>query len=227
MICENCGNDHTGEFGSGRFCSLKCSRSFSTKNNRTEISKKIANSLRKISLIRNCKICGTEFYSKIVRTKTCSSSECRKLNRSLCMLGTKSKSGPLRKKGSGGLRDGGGKSKVYEYISSHNEKMFLNLEELTIAKLLDDLKATWNRNTRGFEYEDNEKIRKFYPDFYVDELKSYVEYKGWITDQMRRKMNSAVSKNDFNLIIVVGKDERIKDDGISIEEFKRRLEEVL
>ena len=45
MICENCGNDHTGEFGSGRFCSLKCSRSFSTKSKRKEINEKVSISL--------------------------------------------------------------------------------------------------------------------------------------------------------------------------------------
>lgn len=45
MICENCGNDHTGEFGSRRFCSLKCSRSFSTKSKRKEINEKVSISL--------------------------------------------------------------------------------------------------------------------------------------------------------------------------------------
>jgi hypothetical protein len=224
MICENCENSHDGNYGSGRFCSLKCSRGFSTKNNRAKINEKISNSLRKFSLIRKCKICEAEFVSKKSTTKTCKSKECRAINRSLCMTGIKSKSGELRKKGSGGLRDGGGKSKVYEYISSHNEKMFLNSEELVIANLLDDLKTTWNRNKHGFEYEENGKIRKFYPDFYVDELKSYVEYKGWLTDSMRKKMTSAVNKNDLPLIIVVGKDVRFKDDGISIEDFKRKLE---
>lgn len=34
MICENCKNDHDGSYGSGRFCSSKCARGFSTKNNK-------------------------------------------------------------------------------------------------------------------------------------------------------------------------------------------------
>jgi 5-methylcytosine-specific restriction endonuclease McrA len=51
MICENCGIDHDGSFGSGRFCSSKCARSFSTKNKRHEINKKVSASLtgRKLS----------------------------------------------------------------------------------------------------------------------------------------------------------------------------------
>ena len=32
MICENCGKEHDGAYGSGRFCCSKCARSFSTKN---------------------------------------------------------------------------------------------------------------------------------------------------------------------------------------------------
>lgn len=42
MKCENCGNEHDGSYGSGRFCSKECARGFSTKSNREEISKKVS-----------------------------------------------------------------------------------------------------------------------------------------------------------------------------------------
>lgn len=45
MKCEKCQNEHDGGYGSGRFCSPKCSRSFSTAKNREEISKKVSVSL--------------------------------------------------------------------------------------------------------------------------------------------------------------------------------------
>lgn len=45
MICENCEIEHDGCFASGRFCSLKCSRSFVTKSKRSEINKKVSNKL--------------------------------------------------------------------------------------------------------------------------------------------------------------------------------------
>lgn len=32
MFCENCGKEHNGQYGSGRFCSKECAKSFSTKN---------------------------------------------------------------------------------------------------------------------------------------------------------------------------------------------------
>ena len=44
--CENCGKVMTEFYGSGRFCSAKCARGFSTKNNREEISRKVGDKLR-------------------------------------------------------------------------------------------------------------------------------------------------------------------------------------
>ena len=32
MVCENCGKEHLCNYGSGRFCSKECARSYSTKN---------------------------------------------------------------------------------------------------------------------------------------------------------------------------------------------------
>lgn len=45
MKCENCGKDHDGSYGSGRFCSVKCAKGFATKNKREEINKKVSKSL--------------------------------------------------------------------------------------------------------------------------------------------------------------------------------------
>lgn len=39
MICENCGKDHDGSYGSGRFCSSKCARSFSSKSDKNKGTK--------------------------------------------------------------------------------------------------------------------------------------------------------------------------------------------
>lgn len=42
MICENCGKEHDGSLRSGRFCSIRCARSFASKLNRSEKNKKIS-----------------------------------------------------------------------------------------------------------------------------------------------------------------------------------------
>lgn len=44
--CENCSIDHDGSIASGRFCSMKCCRSFSTKSKRKEINEKVSLKLK-------------------------------------------------------------------------------------------------------------------------------------------------------------------------------------
>jgi HNH endonuclease len=46
MECELCGDTHNGTYGSGRFCSSKCARSFSTKSKRNEINHKVSRTLK-------------------------------------------------------------------------------------------------------------------------------------------------------------------------------------
>lgn len=38
--CENCKSEHDGTYGSGRFCSTKCARGFSTKAKRKKSMKR-------------------------------------------------------------------------------------------------------------------------------------------------------------------------------------------
>ena len=45
MVCENCGSEHNGSYGSGRFCCEKCARGFSTKEKREEINEKVSKKL--------------------------------------------------------------------------------------------------------------------------------------------------------------------------------------
>lgn len=46
MYCEYCGKKHNGEYGSGRFCSEKCARGFSTKYAREKINQKVSEKLK-------------------------------------------------------------------------------------------------------------------------------------------------------------------------------------
>ena len=45
MKCEYCKKEHDGSYGSGRFCSGKCARGFSTKEKRQEINEKVSKKL--------------------------------------------------------------------------------------------------------------------------------------------------------------------------------------
>lgn len=44
-ICEKCGCTHDGLYGSGRFCSSKCARSFSSKNKTRDFYQRVGNKL--------------------------------------------------------------------------------------------------------------------------------------------------------------------------------------
>jgi hypothetical protein len=59
MACEKCGVQHDGSYASGRFCSSRCSRSFSTTAKRQEINKKVSLKLRKKEVV--CLACGWIF----------------------------------------------------------------------------------------------------------------------------------------------------------------------
>jgi hypothetical protein len=98
-ICENCGSDHNGEYGDSlkhkprggkskyRFCSVKCSRSYSTKEKRKEINKAVSLKLKKPKTekvkpilkkrkkkTKICMNCNEEFSGKdIYKRKYCSS----------------------------------------------------------------------------------------------------------------------------------------------------------
>jgi hypothetical protein len=93
MKCENCQSSHNGEYGSGRFCDIKCARSFSTKLKRKEINDKVSHSLvgrkltdehkkniekatnfnRKSKSIRSCLNCGENIHcSPSDKRKYCS-----------------------------------------------------------------------------------------------------------------------------------------------------------
>ena len=45
MECQNCKIQHDVKYGSGRFCSSKCARGFSTKSKRNEINSKVSKKL--------------------------------------------------------------------------------------------------------------------------------------------------------------------------------------
>lgn len=88
MNCENCEKEYEGKYGSGRFCSSKCARGFSTKAKRAEINKRVgvwAKINRPITLVEiECSTCRKIF--KMPKTKSSyryCSVECRKTGHSL------------------------------------------------------------------------------------------------------------------------------------------------
>ena len=63
MVCENCGKQHNGLFGSGRFCCKSCAVSFTNKQRtlKEETRNKISETLKILHKpkIKYCKFCGS------------------------------------------------------------------------------------------------------------------------------------------------------------------------
>lgn len=77
MICIRCEKEHDGTFGSGRFCSNKCSKSrVHSIETKSKISKKLAG--RTIGLIPEniCTKCGSSFQKKLRKDRKVLCSDC-------------------------------------------------------------------------------------------------------------------------------------------------------
>lgn len=76
--CDYCGKHHNGLYGSGRFCSSKCARGFSTKAKRKEINEAVSKTLTKpvITEDRLCLICDSIFNIDVNSNVKCCSRKC-------------------------------------------------------------------------------------------------------------------------------------------------------
>lgn len=213
-ICPCCLKEHNKPL---TFCSRSCANK---RNHSKETKQKISNSIRKYNYIdHKCCICEKYFSTlETVGNKTCSK-ECGAKLTALKNKGSKHSVKDSSKMG--GFRYNGGRNKLIEYTNIHNEQMILNADEIEVAKILDRLNVTWQRNKNGFVYKDEfEKERKFYPDFYIFEKDLFVEYKGWVTPKMIHKMKDASKRNKLKLKIIYSNDKRYKTMGLNLNDLK-------
>jgi len=90
-----------------------------------------------------------------------------------------------------------GRVKHYDY----NGFKLDGLWELEVAKYLDSKNIKWIKPNNGFEYEWNNDIHIYYPDFYLPEYNYYIEVKGYQRDRDLYKWQSV-----SNLIIIKRKE---------------------
>lgn len=81
--------------------------------------------------------------------------------------------------------------------------------EVHLAKWFDEHDVPWQRNKTSFEYV-YDKVRRYTPDFYLPEIDSYVEVKGWKTAKDEAKWKCF----PFKLIVLSGTD--LQNLGIAI-----------
>jgi hypothetical protein len=82
-----------------------------------------------------------------------------------------------------------GRCKKYKHISPIAGEVYLDgTWELKVAKWLDEKEYNWKRNTKRFQYTNLKgTISHYVPDFWVNELNSYIEVKGYETELDRCK----------------------------------------
>ena len=192
-ICENCEVSHTGEYGSGRFCSIKCSRGFSTKAKRKEINEKVSLKMKKDGHIKQCEFCGNDFKTKRKIKRFCNSScSTKKLHTDVDFREKIKKK--LDENGNwGGYQKNSsrGKSGWYKgyWCDSSYELVYV------IYNLEHNIK--FQRNKEGFEYIFNNKTYKYYPDFILDDG-TYIEIKNFLTEQVKEKIKQF--KHKLNIL---------------------------
>jgi len=202
--CENCEYEHTGEYGSGRFCSLKCARGFSTKAKRKEINEKVSKKLTTTELpfCKNCKTVRVKNNRRLFCSVTCSLKY-----RGGWTNHSKINWSEVNKKA---YREGknyvaGGTTKWYTYTSFDGKSIKVQGSyELRMCKILDH----WKKEKRIIDWEyTNDRIEyigidghshNYLFDFKVfDYGKSiwYIEVKGFIKENDYLKWRAVREQN--------------------------------
>lgn len=202
MLCEQCGQHHSGKYGSGRFCNRKCSGAYVRKYRTAASYRKVAKSLKSFYADNPDKITGWKLKppSKLDREKATiamkfklQSNEGRlKQSRALktyyqneTKIARDRRIASLKRalKGkSGGLRQGSGRGChgyfFNFYVDSTWEAAWLYYQLSKGNKP--------KRNRTGFVYTFNGKNHLFYPDFILNGV--YYEIKGWIDEKTKAKL---------------------------------------
>ena len=175
--CIRCGREFETELKNTRerkCCSIYCANSKPMSNETklkiresSKLSLKVKNAnkqRRKPKIIKICPMCNNQFEVNQCETHRiyCSKS-CYKNDKS-CQH---------RKCGSGGCREGSGKSKSGWYKGYYCGSSY----ELAWIIYHIDHKIKFQRNYEGFDYVYDGKIHKYYPDFIIDNV--YYEIKGF------------------------------------------------
>ena len=219
--CENCKIEHDGKYGSGRFCSEKCAKSFSTKFNRIRTNLKISSALKgkpsknkKPTIKKICQYCKHEFevipsykHQKFC-SRTCSDKGQKRNGWSVCHNKlNKEDWSRINKKSyaTGNNFVAGGTTKWYNYKNIKVQGTY----ELRACAILDKLKEL--KNILDWEYTNDKiqyigsdnKIHTYLLDFKIfntDGSFYYIEVKGYEKENDKLKWH-AVKNAGYTLIV--------------------------
>jgi hypothetical protein len=192
MICENCGSEHDENYGSGRFCSSKCAKGYSTKAKRKEINEKVSKKL-KINLDKECLKC-KKIFSLKKKTQLFCSISCSTSYNNL-------KNSKLRSEIAKKINFGGNRNSYAHgwYESKIAGKVYLESSyEYKVAKELDKNNIIWERP--NFLKWDN---KRYFPDFYLKEFNIYLDPKNdYLISKDFEKIKKVEEQNNVTILIL-------------------------
>lgn len=199
--CENCGNEHNETYGSGRFCSKKCAKGFSTKAKRSLINEIVSKKLLKRDYVkRNCPICEKEFITWGKKNKICCSKSCATTKRNN-LPENKIKSSNIAKKYFNGNRN----SYAHGWYNSPIAgKVFLESSyELKVAEELDKNNIQWIRPKYFYWINEKNETKRYFPDFYLIDYNVYLDPKNnFLINQDKDKIKRVIEQNNIKILVL-------------------------
>lgn len=202
MICKNCKKDTKNK----KFCSCSCAASYNNKfRKRTEESKKKTSD----SILKTIQLLPLETKLLYIEKRVKARKESQKIKKE---KQTKEKKrictfckNEFLYKGSRLCSD-----ECYIKMKKYNAKgikrqkykgyIFDSMWEVKVAKFLDDKNIKWIQPKKAIHWVNNKgKEKRYYPDFYLPELKIYVDPKNnFCIEKQKEKLNIVTGK--INLV---------------------------
>tara|TARA_Y100000310_G_scaffold130972_1_gene130175 strand:- start:20619 stop:21305 length:687 start_codon:yes stop_codon:yes gene_type:complete len=212
MDCENCNKEHDGSYGSGRFCSSKCARSFSTSNKKNEkkcLKCKYCETVLMVGKRANKVVC--EKCIKKRHNKKCITCDkyffTKRKNQKYCCRKCKDVSPELKnvmKEHANKRNFGGHTSKKSIYYKSNNKIIYLQSSyEHKVAIELDENNIKWNRPDFLYWYDADGVRHRYYPDFYLLDFDVYLDPKNdYLIKKDEYKIDCVSKQNNIYLYML-------------------------
>ena len=231
--CEYCNkifNDSIkiSKYSSGRFCSLKCSRGYSTREKRQEINSKVSNTISnlfknndnyilnylkghglehtkdKINAIKDRKKILKDALEKYTHCVECGKEIKNKFGSGkFCSRSCASKTGGRARNKKDPI--GGHTSKLqimYTTKSGEQVKLHSNYEVL-VAKSLDANNIKWVRPKPFIWKDSNNQEYRYYPDFYLIDYDTFLDPKNdYLIIKDKEKISLVEKQNNIRVIIL-------------------------
>jgi len=212
MQCENCNNEHDGSYASGRFCSIKCSRGFSTKSKRQEINKKVSE--KRIGSVQSeqtkkdisAKLTGRKvtWNTDTPQGRINKSASMKQFHQNMSVESKKMRSESLSK-AAHKRGFGGNTSKVrMEFLKNDGTKIYLQSSyEIQYARFLEHQQIKWIRPDPLKWIDADGKSHRYYPDFYLIDSNLYVDTKNdYLIKKDEVKIESVRKQNNVTVLVI-------------------------